>query len=348
MIFLILLLAIPAELHGADEKSFDINKLWSFFKNEFQKTYYSDREERFRMNIFASNLGTINAHNDRAEKGLESFTMGVNKFSDLTFDEFSSKYLGGRFRSKGFSSWFLGGPINHLADPSESLPDFLDWRESGIVSSVKNQGACGSCWSFSTVSSLESAYMKKTGNKTTLSEQNLMDCSWAEGNLGCNGGWMSDAYRTVTRLGGIMSAADYPYAGRDSISCKYTQSKAVLGVENYATVDGLANMKSAVAKTNVAVAMEVDNKFQHYKNGVFKSSGCKNTPKSLNHAVNLVGFGKAVIPVNTTRDGESTEVDYWLLRNSWSNSWGESGYARIQTGQCGIEFVGFYPIIKLI
>ena len=159
----------------------------------------------------------------------------------------------------------MDSSINHVADPNESLPDLHDWRSVGIVGSVKDQGACGSCWSFSTVSSIESAYAQGTGINKTFSEQNLMDCSWLEGNLGCNGGWMPDAYRTVTRLGGIMTAADYPYTGRDSLICKYSQSKAVTTVTEYTSVIGIANMKSAVAKNNVAVAMEVDNKFQHYK-----------------------------------------------------------------------------------
>ncbi|XP_015787201.1 zingipain-2 [Tetranychus urticae] len=343
MLLLLLLLIVPAEIHNAPSKSFDLNQIWSLFKNEFQKIYNSEREERYRLNIFAQNLATINYHNDRAEKGLETFTMGINKFTDMSFNEFSLKYLGTRFRS----SWFLGAPITHVADPSENLPKFLDWRESGIVGSIKNQGACGSCWSFSTASSLESALAQATGNKTTLSEQNLMDCSWAEGNLGCNGGWMSDAYRTVMRLGGINTAADYPYTARDSLVCKYQPTKAAVSLKNYASVDGLENMKSAVAQKNVAVAMEVDNKFQHYKSGVFSSNGCKNTARSLNHAVNLVGYGKvSESGKNSTRD-EPSEIDYWILRNSWSTSWGEDGYARIQMGQCGIEMVGFYPIIKL-
>lgn len=93
----------------------------------------------------------------------------------------------------------------------KDVPAHWDWRDFGVVTPVKNQGKCGSCWTFSTVGSMESHFMKKYGQFRNLSEQQLVDCAGDFDNYGCNGGLPSHAFEYIMHAGGLATEADYPY-----------------------------------------------------------------------------------------------------------------------------------------
>ena len=177
------------------------------------------QEETFRMKIWMENKAKIERHNRYAHKGLKSYHLGMNQFGDMLHHEFVSIMNGYTMRSKFNSTVPRGAkflPPAHV----DSLPENVDWREHGAVTGVKDQGQCGSCWSFSTTGALEAMHHRATGVLTSLSEQNLVDCSSKYGNQGCNGGLMDAAFQYIKDNGGIDTEKSYPYEGEDD-TCRY-------------------------------------------------------------------------------------------------------------------------------
>jgi C1A family cysteine protease len=218
-----------------------------------------------------------------------------------------------------------------------SIADSIDWTTLGAVTGVKDQGQCGSCWSFSTTGSLEGAYFNKYGVLKSFSEQNFVDCDILRNggrDHGCNGGLMDNAFSWAKSNGGVCSEADYPYVSGTTqtsgtcaqSSCTKDAKVAPSGYVDVATNSDPALM-SALNIGPVSVAIEADQaSFQLYKSGVF--TGVCGT--SLDHGVLAVGYG--------SQDG----LDYYKVKNSWGTSWGENGYILLQRGvsqvqgQCGI------------
>ncbi|XP_030640894.1 cathepsin S-like isoform X1 [Chanos chanos] len=197
-------------------------------------------------------------------------------------------------------------------------------------------GACGSCWAFSSVGALEGQMKKTTGRLFSLSPQNLVDCSSKYGTMGCNGGWMYDAFRYVIANGGIESDASYPYVGVQQ-QCHYDPSKRAANCSSYNFVakgDEQA-LKEAVATIGpISVAIDATRpQFILYRSGVYNDPSCS---QRINHAVLVVGYG--------TLNGQ----DYWLVKNSWGTAFGDGGYIRMSRNkgnQCGIASYGTYPIM---
>jgi C1A family cysteine protease len=291
---------------------------------EFITTYgkqYSTEDFFNRYNIFKTNVDKINRHN----AGDHSWTQGVNQFSDLTGEEWQETYLGYNFEKRVSQPSGLLGQVHYEYD------DSVDWTTKGAVTPVKNQGQCGSCWSFSTTGSLEGALQIATGKLTSLSEQNLMDCAGEYGNQGCNGGLMDDAFKYV-KAKGLASEASYPYEEKDGHCKKEASVVSITGYEDVKEGDEDA-LKAAVTKGPVSVAIEADKSaFQSYKSGVLDSWFCG---KKLDHGVLVVGYGT---------DSESGK-DYWKVKNSWGADWGEEGYIRMVQGKnmCGIASQPSYP-----
>ena len=228
-------------------------------------------------------------------------------------------------------------------DCSEDDPT-LDWREKGAVTEVKDQGMCGSCWSFSTTGSIEGASFLLTGTLTSISEQNLIDCDYTD--LGCNGGLMDDAFQYDENAGGLCSEADYPYKAVQSDVCMNNCTKVPGShVSSFTDVEpnDVDKLMAAITQQPVSVAVEADTlEFQMYSSGVFESESCG---VNLDHAVLAVGYGS---------EGECCDKkDYFLVKNSWGESWGDEGYIKISRsgaepeGMCGILAMASYPTVEL-
>ncbi|KAA8536219.1 hypothetical protein F0562_028697 [Nyssa sinensis] len=293
--------------HRTDAEVKDIYESWLV---SHRKAYNAIGEKEKRFEVFKENLRFIDEHN--AEN--RTYHVGLNRFADLTNEEYRSKFLGARMERK-----------KRLASPksdrysfraSEELPEAVDWREKGAVLPVKDQGQCGSCWAFSTVAAVEGINKIVTGDLISVSEQELVDCDKAD-NQGCNGGLMDDAFKFIISNGGIDSEEDYPYRATDGTCDQNRKNARVVTIDGYEDVpsNDEYSLKKAVANQPVSVAIEAGGRaFQFYQSGVF--TGLCGT--ALDHGVVAVGYG--------TQDG----VDYWIVRNSWGANWGENGYIKLQ------------------
>jgi cathepsin L len=265
--------------------------------------------------------------------GLHTFTLRVNKYADLTNEEYR------QLLATRASLQRPHAVATFTASGNEDLPETVDYRTQKLVTDVKDQGGCGSCWAFSAVASIEGQHAKKTGQLVRLSEQQLVDCSGDEGNQGCNGGLMNLAFDYLLKAGGIESEEDYPYTGSDD-ECQFDKSKVVAKLTGYVnvTVGDEKALQEATAKVGpISVAIDAGSFwFQFYFGGVYTQSGCGTDMEQLNHGVTVVGYGK------------EKNQDYWLIKNSWGSGWGDSGYmklARNAKNLCGVATDASYPLL---
>jgi C1A family cysteine protease len=277
---------------------------------------------------FANNDDIIETHNS----GNQTYTLGHNQFSHLSLDEFREfVHLG----LKRPDEEIKAESTLEAADRS-TLPTSIDHVELGHVTGVKDQGQCGSCWSFSATGALEGAYHIKTNSLKAFSEQQLVDCDTFKNggkDMGCNGGLMDSAFAWVQKNKGLCYEEAYPYnsgttkkSGTCSTSCKVDAAVAPTSYTDVKKNDDTA-MMTALAKQPVSIAIEADQSaFQLYKSGVFTAAcGTK-----LDHGVLAVGYGSM------------NGVDHYRVKNSWGTSWGDKGYIYLargisqKEGQCGM------------
>jgi len=311
---------------------------WEPFKLQHQKEYDHPSLESVRKNIFVDNALHIANHNERFEKGLESYTLEMNQHGDLLPHEFTAFRKGLKRSSEPAcrnATYF---------QPSAALraPSSVDWRNQGCVSKVKNQGECGSCYAFSATGSLEGILFKKTGKMLDISEQNIVDCSNQPGkfnNAGCDGGFTQDTFDFIRHQGGVAVGTDYPYKGKAQ-KCAYRHKSTNPTVKGWLrTREGNENeLVAALTEIGpITVAMHAGvRSLMFYKNGVFSDTACKSKNHELDHAVLAVGFGR--------QDGK----DFWLIKNSWGPTWGEGGYIKIHrnaNNMCGIATDSAYPVL---
>uniref|UniRef100_A0A670KCB3 Cathepsin L1-like n=1 Tax=Podarcis muralis TaxID=64176 RepID=A0A670KCB3_PODMU len=304
-----------------------MGKLWSIILS--QVSSFQRNSEDHRRTIWEENFQMIEEHNREASQGKHSYRMAMNHLGDLTKAEFME-------RLNGLSPELPRerGRRTTLFQKSDypSLPSSVDWRSKGYVTPVKDQGSCGSCWAFSATGALEGYLARTTGRLVSLSEQNLVDCSWKQGNQGCNGGWPSWAFQYVMDNHGLDSEQSYPYVGQD-LACTYKSADLAVRINGYVDIpsNDEAALQEAVATYGpVTVALDASD-FHFYSSGVFDYPNCGT---SLNHAVLAVGYG--------TQNG----TPYWIIKNSWGPNWGEGGYILLKRGsnQCGVAEVASYPV----
>ncbi|CAL1272228.1 unnamed protein product [Larinioides sclopetarius] len=326
---LVALFAVAAAKHALFDP--DLNEHWSNFKRVFGKSY-NGKEEVARRLVWEQRVIDVIRHNLQFDMGMHSYRKGINEFSDMEHHEFVRTFNGYRRQ--------LGKPNNGSSwvPPSNiQLPDSVDWRNQGLVTGVKNQQQCGSCWAFSTTGSLEGQHKKKTGQLVSLSEQNLVDCSGSEGNQGCNGGLMDQAFEYIKKNNGIDTEDSYPYTAQDG-NCNFKPDSVGATVTGYVDIpsgdeDALKQAVATIGPVSVAIDASHDS-FQSYQDGVYDEPECSSD--ALDHGVLIVGYG--------TEDGS----DYWLVKNSWGPSWGSKGYikmARNKNNQCGIATEASYPLV---
>ncbi|KAK4491416.1 hypothetical protein RD792_002162 [Penstemon davidsonii] len=303
---------------------------FAIFKRKFGKVYGTQEEHDYRFTIFKANL-----HRARRHQKLDpSAVHGVTQFSDLTPREFRKHFLGVN-RKLRLPSDAHKAPIL----PTNDLPTGFDWREHGAVTPVKNQGSCGSCWSFSTTGALEGANFLATGNLVSLSEQQLVDCDHecdpeekGSCDSGCNGGLMNSALEYTLKAGGLMREEDYPYTGTDRGTCKLDKSKIAAKVSNFSVVSLDEEQIAANLVKNGPLAVAINAVYmQTYMKGVSCPYICS---KRLDHGVLLVGYGDSgYAPIRMK------EKPYWIIKNSWGPNWGEEGYYKICRGRnvCGVD-----------
>lgn len=304
--------------------------------NTWKQTHnkvYEPEEELKRMSIFMDNVKFIEEFNARENR---TMTLGLNHFADMTNEEFRATMLGRVNTTAGMKAWLEKEGSSYIPPDNYEAPSSVDWRTKGLVTPVKNQGQCGSCYSFSTTGSLEGQWFRKTKSLVSLSEQQIVDCSTGYGNQGCDGGLMTNSFYYLKYNGGIDTEQAYPYEGQQSY-CRFRSNYVGAKVKGYTNVR--ANevyLKSAVASVGpVSVAIDASSSaFQFYTGGVYKDTMCSTL--SLNHAVLVVGYG-------TDRGS-----DYWIVKNSWSAGWGEGGYVRMARNygnMCGIANMASYPLV---
>jgi cathepsin L len=337
----VLLLAVVLEATAL--KDLFVKHLWNKYKESHGKVYLSEEHETYRYGVFKANMDLIEKHNSEYSMGMHTYTLGVNSFADWTVEEFREKMLGTRYNmthQKGASA----GTFVRLP-PTVKAADNVDWRDLGAVTPVKNQGQCGSCWSFSTTGSLEAAHFRLTNELVSLSEQQLVDCSGKYHNEGCNGGLMDNAFSYIKDNGGLDTEESYPYHARQE-KCHF--NKKTIGSTCSGFIDVTSGdeqaLRDAVAQAGpVSVAIDVtEGKFMLYKDGIFVDDTCSNGQDELNHGVLVVGYG-----TNSTTDGKN--MDYWIVKNSWGEGWGEKGYIRMArnlNNMCGIATASSYPLVK--
>lgn len=291
---------------------------------KYNKTYPDTPSYWNHFFTYSTKVSEIHTHN----KDNKVWKKGINQFTDIPKDDFKRKYLTLKPRRTNNPSHTITG--GHI-------PDSIDWRAENLVTNIKDQGGCGSCWAFSAVGSLEGAHSKKSNNLVSLSEQNLVDCADGFGCEGCGGGWMNAALEYVKYNNGIDTESSYPYQGIDE-SCQYnkTYNGATVNQVVNITKGNVSELLHAVATVGpISVAINAMDGFQDYQSGIFSVKDC--SPEFLDHGVLIVGYG-------VTSSGRK----YYIIKNSWGTSWGMDGYAywdRDIPNMCGIAEAASYPVV---
>ena len=295
-------------------------QLYSDFKAH-ESLNFRASEDRLRFRLFRSNAEFVADIND--EEG--SAVFGINLFSAMTADE-KKQYLGLNVTGHGKNP-------PHVSSSVSSRPDKVLWTNGDQVTAVKDQGSCGSCWTFGAVGGLETRYQIESGKLRNFAEQEYLDCVYEGESDGCNGGWPSDCYDYSKSLGGrLASAANYKYVGKDGRCRGSSKPNAMVAakITGYRDVPGTEDANiDALGDGSLAVAFEVTTYFQQYWKGIIQDTTCTGSP---NHAVTAVGY----------------TPDFVLVKNSWGDKWGEDGFvkfARHYTANCGLFSYSSYPTL---
>ncbi|XP_045490796.1 ervatamin-B-like [Colias croceus] len=308
---------VLANYNLLNQDYFEVDNVASIFEQFIEKyeKIYTLEEYYYRINVFKDTLKKLNEWNTE-----DPGTYGLQEFSDLTFEEISDKYFGFNGNISNVET------VQFKSQMFYKAPEDVDWRKHGVVSPVKQQSRCGSCYAFSAIAHIESRYAMKYHTKPLiLSEQQALDCD--DEDDGCNGGCPHNVFSSLQE--GVMLARDYPYVQRQGF-CKTNNRKTVLKVNRFTVFKDLdeEDLKEAVASYGpLSIAMLFTHRMAHIKDGrVYRPVDCGNAPN--NHAVLLVGYGQE-------------NDDYWIIKNSWGTMWGDKGYMRLLRG-FGVCNIGSY------
>ncbi|WRX11787.1 Peptidase C1A [Theobroma cacao] len=313
-----------------------VHKEFQVFVEKYGKNYSTTEEYMHRLGIFAKNLIRAAEHQVLDPTAVH----GVTQFSDLSEEEFERLYTGVKGGMAAAAPRMMDG-VGSEAEMVEvdGLPESFDWREKGAVTEVKMQGACGSCWAFSTTGAIEGANFVATGKLLSLSEQQLVDCDQmcdikdkTACDNGCSGGLMTNAYKYLIESGGLQDENSYPYTGRRE-DCKFKPDKVAVKVVNFTKIPIDENQIAANLVIRGPLAVGLNAFFmQTYIGGVSCPIICGK--RWINHGVLLVGYGAKGFSI--LKFGYQP---YWIIKNSWGKRWGEHGYYRLCRGHamCGMN-----------
>jgi len=279
----------------------------------------------YRYTVWKANLDKIAFHNAKNT----SYSMGMNAFGDMTGEEFKATHTGYNRIHRDYARSVNGPRHSSHRKPAASV----DWRTKGAVTGVKDQQQCGSCWAFSAIGAVEGVHQISSKQLVSLSEQQLVDCSRAQGNQGCRGGLIDYAFEYIIQNGGVETEAAYPYTARDgTCQAKGPYAATISSYVDVASMNEKALM-DAVNMNPVSIAIEADQAvFQFYSGGVMDDASCGT---NLDHGVLVVGY--------ETMSGK----DAWIVKNSWGANWGAKGYVYMvrNKNQCGLATEPSYPVV---
>lgn len=338
-----------------------ISEQYNQWKRQYGRLYGSPAEDTYRKEVFAKNFLNIMEVNRKKR----SYTLGLNQFADMTIEEIKSKYTGlgvlhpekvrpAKQTSRLLSWWddIFGDPEKDEKkdDPkkedepenNEDLAESVDWSKEGTINPVIHQGGCGACYAFATASSLEHNYFQKTKQLIQLSPQELVDCSKGQGNGGCRGGWMHQAYEYIKLNKGLQLLSTYPYKSMENQFCSQDASKNIPLDSLFSSHTKIeshdpAHIKRALQKYVVPSGIDMT-KLTFYSSGVYDDEECS---ANIQHAVVIVGYG-------VNKDG----VKYWKIKNTYGDFWGEKGYLYLKrhdsnrAGLCGITQYNVYASLE--
>lgn len=344
---LLLIICILYTVHAkADSKLSDLqySTLFATYSRQFAKNYEAT-EVIQRYKNFKENLDYVIKHNSDPE---ETVTLGMNEFADMNVEEWSQ--MKGLRVPQNYSNlpdldtieqFRLARLLDSSADDDDNTPKEIDWREKGVVNPVYNQGRCGSCWAWASASAVESAWAIKTGTLYQGSVQQFMDCS-KNGNYGCNGGFMSNAYHWLKNSGGLCTYNNYPYRAQSSPYDTCRSCSAVMKINGYNDLRGLheSYIMEAVRRFGpVTVGVQSNRRiFMLYKRGIISARNrCVSRPIRVDHAVVVVGL----------KYSRKHKIYYYIVRNSYGAGWGDNGYLMIEAGKnvCGITS---HPVVPRV
>ncbi|XP_017044230.1 putative cysteine proteinase CG12163 isoform X2 [Drosophila ficusphila] len=302
-----------------------VEHLFHKFQVRFGRRYVSTAERQMRLRIFRQNMKTIEELNAN-EMGSAKY--GITEFADMTSTEYKERTgLWQRDEAKA-----TGGSPAVVPPYSGELPKEFDWRQKNVVTQVKNQGSCGSCWAFSVTGNIEGLYAVKNGELKEFSEQELLDCDTTDS--ACNGGLMDNAYKAIKDIGGLEYEAEYPYKAKKN-QCHFNKTLSHVQVAGF--VDLPKGNETAMQEwllTNGPISIGINaNAMQFYRGGVSHPWKALCSKKNLDHGVLVVGYGVSDYP------NFHKTLPYWIVKNSWGPRWGEQGYYRVYRGDntCGVS-----------
>jgi len=316
---------------GGGDHDFTHLGMFKEFTMKYNKTYQTQKEYDYRFGVFRENMKKVKKLQE-TEQGTAVY--GPTYFADFTEKEFKTYFTGLRPDLQKDSDNMQRARI-----PNIKLPQAFDWRQQKVVTEVKNQGMCGSCWAFSTTGNVEGQWAIQERQLVSLSEQELVDCDKLD--EGCNGGLMTNAYEQIIKLGGLEGETDYPYEGHND-KCQMKKSLVKVNIKSYVNISTDETEMAQWLVKNGPMSIGINaNAMQFYFGGVSHPFKFLCSPGNLDHGVLIVGFGEA------KNQYFNKTLPYWIIKNSWGPHWGEQGYYRVYRGDgtCGVNLMATSAVV---